>query len=212
MEGSFYTAMPDKDVRGSIFLVNRQHTISGDYTPEVRKAKVSGASQSMNGAAATALEEMFKAAKEESNISLAAVSGYRGFRKQDILYSRKKQSIGSAKADMLVAMPGTSEHQLGMAMDISQNGSSRLNANFGKTKGGLWISENAHRFGYIVRYQLGYEDITGYSYEPWHVRYVGIEHAKAIYESKGPMEFHISDHRLILYEYLIRFAYGEVVP
>ena len=212
MEGSFHTAMPDKNVNGSIFLVNRQQMISSDYLPEIRKAKVAGASQSMREEAATALEEMFTAAKAESKISLAAVSGYRSFSKQDTLYSRKKQSIGSAKADLLVALPGTSEHQLGMAMDIAQKESSRLNANFGKTKSGIWISENAHRFGFIVRYQLGYEDITGYSYEPWHVRYVGKEHAKSIYESEEPMELYISKHRLDLFEYLIQFAFDEVVP
>ena len=212
MEGSFHTAMPDKNVEGSIFLVNRQQIINSDYLPELEKAKVPGASQFMRAMAATALEEMFAAAKSESNISLATVSGYRSFRKQDIIYSQKKQSIGSAKADMLVAIPGASEHQLGMAMDIAQKGSSRLNANFGKTKEGRWVSENAHRFGFIIRYQLGYEDITGYSFEPWHVRYVGMEHAKAIYESMKPMEFYISDHRLHLYEYLIHFASSEVLP
>ncbi|MCL1855568.1 MAG: M15 family metallopeptidase [Clostridia bacterium] len=212
LEGSFHTAMPDKNADGYLFLVNQQHIISSDYLPEVRKANVSGASQSMNAVAAAALEEMFKAAKSESNITLSAVSGYRSFSKQGTLYSRKKQNIGSAKADLLVALPGASEHQLGMAMDVSQKGSSRLNVNFGKTKGGLWISENAHRFGFIVRYQLGFESITGYSYEPWHVRYVGKEHAQAIYESKEPMEIHISKHRLRLYEYLIHFASDEVNP
>lgn len=206
-------AMPDKDVDGTAFLVNREHKISKDYFPEVRKTNVYGMSQAMRPDAAAALEEMFKAAKEESNISLASVSGYRTYSKQSTIYSRKKQTTGSKeKADALVALPGSSEHQLGMAMDVAQKGSSQLNSGFGKTKGGKWISENAHRFGFIVRYQLGQEEITGYSYEPWHVRYVGKEYAKAIFEAGVPMEIFMSAHRLETCEYLIHAVEDEVLP
>ena len=155
---------------------------------------------------------MFAAAKEEG-VSLASVSGYRSYSKQRTIYGRKKKTTGSTqKADALVALPGTSEHQLGMAMDVAQKGSSQLNAGFGKTKGGQWISQNAHRFGFVVRYQLGYEEITGYSYEPWHVRYVGKEHANAIYEAGVPMEVYMSAHRLKVYEYLIQAVEDEVLP
>lgn len=213
MEGGMDTAMPDKNVNGTLFLVNRQHEISEAYVPEIRKVNVYGMSQAMRDDAATALEEMFKAAKEESNISLSSVSGYRSYSKQGTIYSRKKQTTGStAKADRLVALPGTSEHQLGMAMDLAQKGSSQLNSNFGKTKGGQWVNENAHRFGFIVRYQLDYEDITGYSYEPWHVRYVGKEHAEAIFEAGMPMEIYASTHRLDTYDFLIHILSDEVLP
>lgn len=213
MEGGMDTAMPDKNVSGTFFLVNRQHEISEAYVPEIRKVNVYGMSQAMRDDAATALEEMFKAAKEESNISLSSVSGYRSYSKQGTIYSRKKQTTGStAKADLLVALPGTSEHQLGMAMDLAMKGSSQLNSNFGKTKGGQWVNENAHRFGFIVRYQLGYEDITGYSYEPWHVRYVGKEHAEAIFEAGVPMEMYASTHRLETYDFLIHILSDEVLP
>lgn len=213
MEGGMDTAMPDKDVNGTFFLVNRQHEISEAYVPEIRKVNVYGMSQAMRNDAATALEEMFKAAKEESNISLASVSGYRSYSKQSAIYSRKKQTIGSAaKADLLVALPGSSEHQLGMAMDLTMKGSSQLNSNFGKTKGGQWVNENAHRFGFIVRYQLGFEDITGYSFEPWHVRYVGKEHAQAIFEAGVPMEMYASTHRLETYDFLIHILSDEVLP
>lgn len=205
-------AMPDKDVEGTAFLVNREHAVSKDYVPEVRKTDVYGMSQAMRPDAAAALEEMFAAAKEEG-VSLASVSGYRSYSKQRTIYGRKKKTTGSTqKADALVALPGTSEHQLGMAMDVAQKGSSQLNAGFGKTKGGQWISQNAHRFGFVVRYQLGYEEITGYSYEPWHVRYVGKEHANAIYEAGVPMEVYMSAHRLKVYEYLIQAVEDEVLP
>lgn len=212
LQGSMDAAMPDKDVEGTAFLVNREHAVSKDYVPEVRKTDVYGMSQAMRPDAAAALEEMFAAAKEEG-VSLASVSGYRSYSKQRTIYGRKKKTTGSTqKADALVALPGTSEHQLGMAMDVAQKGSSQLNAGFGKTKGGQWISQNAHRFGFVVRYQLGYEEITGYSYEPWHVRYVGKEHANAIYEAGVPMEVYMSAHRLKVYEYLIQAVEDEVLP
>lgn len=206
-------AMPDKDVEGTFFLVNRQHAIHETYVPVIRKTEVYGMSQAMRSDAADALEEMFAAAKAESNISIATVSGYRSYSKQKTIYARKKATTGSVdKADLLVALPGTSEHQLGMAMDVAQKGSSQLNAAFGKTKAGQWVNENAHRFGFIVRYQEEYQDITGYSYEPWHVRYVGKEHAQAIYEAGIPMELYVSAHRLQTYDFLLHISQEEVLP
>lgn len=205
--------MPDKDVGNTFFLVNRQHAIHEKYIPAYRKVKVTGMSQAMREDAAGALEEMFAAAKEEDNISLSSVSGYRSYSKQSTIYARKKQTTGStAKADRLVALPGTSEHQLALAMDIAQKGSSQLNAGFGKTEGGKWVSQNAHRFGFIVRYMEEWEDITGYAYEPWHVRYVGKEHAQALYEQNIPMEIYASAHRLQVYDFLIQILQDEVLP
>ena len=139
-------------------------------------------SQSMRDDAATALEEMFAAAKEEG-VTLSTVSGYRSYSKQSTIYARKKASQGEEEADRVSARPGTSEHQLGLAMDISKKNSSQLNTSFAETEEGQWVAANAHRFGFIVRYLKEYEDVTGYMYEPWHVRYVGKEQAQAIYES-----------------------------
>ena len=83
-----------------------------------------------------------------------------------------------------------------MAMDVGQrNSSAGLTSSFANTKGGEWIAENCWRFGFILRYQEGWEDITGYSYEPWHVRYVGPEHAKAMYEADVPMETYMEELR-----------------
>ncbi len=89
---------------------------------------------------------------------------------------------------MLSALPGASEHQLGLAMDVAQRNSSQLNSGFGNTEAGKWVAANAYRFGFIVRYQEGMEDITGYSYEPWHIRYVGKEYANEIYAFGQPLE------------------------
>ena len=208
LNGSMKTAMPDKNMDGTVYLVNRQHAVSKYFVPDVRKVNAYGMSQQMRDDAATALEEMFAAAKEEG-IGLSTVSGYRSYSKQSTIYSRKKATQGQEAADRVSARPGTSEHQLGLAMDLAKKGSSQLNTGFGKTKEGQWVNENAYRFGFIVRYLEDYEEITGYMYEPWHVRYVGKEQAKAIYESGVPMETYMSGYKLGVYDFLIHQATNE---
>ena len=208
LDGTMKTALPDKHMDGTLFLVNRQHAVSKYYSPLTRKVTGPGMSQSMRVDAAAALEEMFAAAKEDG-ITLSIVSGYRSYSKQSTIYSRKKAQQGEAAADRISARPGTSEHQLGLAMDLSQKGSSTLNSAFAKTKEGQWVSANAHRFGFIVRYLEDYEDVTGYVYEPWHVRYVGAEHAAALYECGLPMEMYMSGFKLEVYDYLIHQVTNE---
>ncbi len=210
LQGSMEAAMPDKAIGGSLFLVNRDHMVSEHYVPVVRTVNVVGMRQSMKEEAAAALEEMFAAASQD-NAPLSSVSGYRSFTKQSTIYARKQKTAGQKTAEAYVAIPGASEHQLGVAMDVTKRGGSNLNAGFGKTKAGLWIAENAWRYGFIVRYLEGEESVTGYAYEPWHVRYVGKEHAKAIYESGVPMEIYVSVHRLAVYDFLIKQT-DEVLP
>ena len=209
LEGSMKAALPDKNMEGEIFLINRQHSVSEYFVPEtLRKVEATGMSQSMREDAAAALEEMFAAAKEEG-INLSTVSGYRSYSKQATIYARKKASQGEEAADRVSARPGTSEHQLGLAMDIAKKGSSQLNSAFAETKEGQWVAANAHRFGFIVRYPKEYEDVTGYMYEPWHVRYVGREQAQAIFESGVPMETYMTGYKLGVYDFLIHQATNE---
>ena len=210
LKGSMDVAMPDKNVDGTLFLVNRDHPIAESYIPAVRTVEVTGMKQAMNDEAATALEQMFAAAKAEK-VGLSSVSGYRSYSKQETIYARKKGKNGKATADSLVALPGSSEHQLGMAMDLAQKGGSQLNSGFGKTKAGIWIAENAWRYGFIVRYPSGKESITGYAYEPWHVRYVGKEYAAAVRSLGEPLEIYVSAHRLELYSVLMKQT-NEVLP
>ena len=210
LQGSMNVAMPDKNIDGTLFLVNRQHMVTEQYVPQVRKTEVYGMSQSMRIDAATALEAMFAAAAQDG-IKLATVSGYRSYAKQTTIHARKVKKVGSESADLYSAPPGASEHQLGMAMDLAQKGSSQLNGGFGATKAGQWVDANAYRFGFIVRYQKGNEAITGYAFEPWHVRYVGKEYAKAIFDLGEPMELYVSANRLAVCDYLIRQA-NEVQP
>lgn len=190
MNTAFDTVKPNMDIEGTLFLINRQYRITDSYIPEVRQADVSGKVREMRADAAAALEAMFAACKEEAKVTLVTVSGYRSYQTQKTLYSRKLQNVkGSyARADQYVARAGASEHQLGLAMDVGQKGKGSLTASFRLTKGGQWLKDNCWRFGFVIRYGETWQDITGYKYEPWHVRYVGKEYAQSLHEADVPME------------------------
>ena len=142
----------------------------------------------MRQEAASALEKMFADAKSQ-DIHLFAVSGYRSYQRQDDNFHNKVNKIGEEAAAKIVAYPGNSEHQTGLAMDISsQSANFKLTEQFGGTPEGKWLMENAHRFGYILRYPKGLETITGYNYEPWHYRYVGLKAAAEIYKNQLTLE------------------------
>lgn len=138
--------------------------------------------------AADALEQMFAAANKDG-MELFAVSGYRSFSRQNQVFIAEVKRSGEEKAVQAVAFPGNSEHQTGLAMDISSRSAGfGLTEQFGTTAEGMWLAENAHRFGYILRYPKGKEEVTGYKYEPWHFRYVGKEAATDIYENNWTLE------------------------
>ncbi len=185
---------------GALFLVNREHRVSKAYEPEDLVAPRVGTRKAslkdrilMRKSAAEALENMFRAAFQEAGYTLFAASGYRSFGIQQILYNSKVQEVGSReKAERRVAPPGSSEHQLGLAMDVQAPSELNLNANFGNTEEGRWVAQNAHRFGFILRYKEGWRAITGYSAEPWHIRYVGIAHATAIFQLDIPLETYLT--------------------
>lgn len=142
----------------------------------------------MRQEAASALEKMFADAKSQE-VHLFAVSGYRSYQRQDDNFHNKVNNIGEVEAAKIVAYPGNSEHQTGLAMDISsQSANFRLTEQFGETTEGKWLMENAHRFGFILRYPKGLETITGYIYEPWHYRYVGEKAAMEIYKNQITLE------------------------
>lgn len=170
-----------------LILVNREHNIPEDYIPDdltevnIRFAVGTEREQKMMKAvAAKALEELFKEAEKE-NIILYGVSGYRSYEYQKQLYERKVKAVGKEEADKYVAAPGQSEHHTGLAMDVmNESAVSVLTESFAETREGKWLAENAHRFGFIIRYPKGKESITGYNYEPWHIRYVGVEAATEI--------------------------------
>ena len=185
---------------GYLMLVNRQYRLPAAYEPkDLVKPNVKRTSSSilMRKDAAEALERLFAAAKEEAGLTLYAHSGYRSYSTQQAIYQRKINEVKNVeKARLLVADPGASEHQLGLAMDVKGSPNGKLNAAFGKTKEGIWLAENAYRFGFI-RYKEEWTEITGYAYEPWHIRYVGLEHAAIIHELDIPFEEYIESLRLM---------------
>ena len=185
---------------GNLFLVNREFSVSASYVPnDLTAPKVQGGGENtrMRAEAAAALEKMFAAAQEEQGFNLIAISGYRSYGQQASIHERKAASVGKKAALRVSAPPGCSEHQLGLAMDLGCKGSTGLTAKFGQTPEGIWVAENCHRFGFIIRYKAEWEDITGYMYEPWHIRYVGPEHAKRIHELDIPFEYYIAQLREI---------------
>lgn len=135
-----------------------------------------------------ALKLLFAGAKE-AGFELFARSGYRSYNTQVSLYSSYVNNHGQEAADTFSAKPGQSEHQTGLSMDItSEYMNYQLSETFGDTDEGKWVSENAHKYGFIVRYPKGKENITGYMYEPWHIRYLGTELATEVYESGLTLE------------------------
>ena len=180
---------------GNLFLVNRQYMITADYVPEdlvMPNVKRTSSSVMMRKEAAEALEELFSAAKAEHNYTLVAVSGYRSYQTQQSIYKRRVKNAGQKKADLFVARPGASEHQLGLAMDVGRRTNTKLKASFGNSPEGKWLAENCYRFGFILRYKEEWTETTGYGYEPWHIRYVGIEHALNIQKLDIPFEDYIA--------------------
>lgn len=151
----------------------------------------------MRKEASKALEQMFRNAKS-SGIELCAVSGYRAYSRQKNLFDAEVNHVGEVKAEQAVAIPGTSEHQTGLAMDITGKSTGlHLTAGFANTKEGKWLAQNAHRFGFILRYPKGKEGITHYEYEPWHFRYVGVKAATAIYKNNWTLEEYFKEVKKI---------------
>ena len=177
-------------------VVNKERNLSDDYVPsdlvkitDVPTCLENPEVNQLRKSAADALTKMFEAAMDEIEVQLYARSGYRSYNTQVALYNGYVSNHGKEAADKFSAKPGQSEHQTGLAMDITSDSVNlQLTEDFGDTDEGIWVSENAHRFGFIVRYQKGKEDITGYMYEPWHVRYVGEDLATKVYESGLTLE------------------------
>jgi zinc D-Ala-D-Ala carboxypeptidase len=203
LEAAYFNVIQNADGKNviqnpqnTLSLVNKIFGLPSDYIPSdlVRPIVQFSFGEEklekslMRKEAADALEKMFAGAKNDG-IELAAVSGYRSYGRQDVLFNAEIKRVGKEKALEAVAMPGSSEHQTGLTMDISSRSNNfNLNEQFGTTKEGVWLAHNAHKFGFILRYPKGKEGITGYMYEPWHFRYVGIKAAEEIYQNKWTLE------------------------
>ncbi|KAA2275722.1 M15 family metallopeptidase [Staphylococcus haemolyticus] len=162
-----------------ILIVNKTTKLPSDYNPgEKPKAQ-------------RALQQMFTDA-ERDGVSLYKISGFRSYETQVNLYNQYVARDGEENADRYSARPGTSEHQSGLSYDVGAIGSdANLRECFGATKEGQWIARNAHRYGFIVRYPKGKEQITGYQYEPWHLRYLGKNNATKVQHSGQSLEEYV---------------------
>ena len=118
---------------------------------------------------------------------MKVISGYRSQYTQTSVYNSYAQKDGVTAADRYSARPRYSEHQTGLAADLG-NGTCDLEICFGNTSAGKWLESNAHKYGFIIRYPKGKESLTGYQYEPWHLRYVGKELAIQIYKTNQTLE------------------------
>ncbi|MEN9343002.1 MAG: hypothetical protein RIR24_589 [Actinomycetota bacterium] len=116
--------------------------------------------------------------------TLCLNSGYRSFKTQTNTYANALRLYGKKTADALAAKPGHSEHQTGLAADVSTTALGCRIANFGASRASAWIERNAHNYGFIVRYPRNMQAITGYQHEPWHLRFVGTELAKEMNRTK----------------------------
>ena len=170
-----------------LVLVNKENNLLSTYIPEdlvIPDVPFSfqGEDQKkyLSRDAAQALEALIAKAQEDGH-NIVAVSGYRSYERQKTIFLGNVKKHGFKKANTFSAMPGQSEHQTGLAMDVSSASVNfRLADNFAETPEGQWLNDNAHLFGFIIRYSRDRTYITGYQYEPWHIRYVGIEAATAI--------------------------------
>lgn len=150
-------------------IVNKQHALNSSYTPSLQAINGS----QMRPEASSALTSLLKDASVAGS-PMSIISAYRSYANQQATYNNYVAQDGVAKADTYSARPGHSEHQTGLAVDLG-NGTCNLEICFSDTKAGKWLAENAYKYGFIIRYPSSKTDITGYQYEPWHLRYVGVE-------------------------------------
>jgi D-alanyl-D-alanine carboxypeptidase len=175
-------------------VVNKQRPLSpADYTPTPLVApdmplRLSSTTPEMllRKDAADALSAMARAAKTE-NIDLMLSSGYRSYSYQKNLYNLYVRQQGQAEADTQSARPGHSEHQTGLAADVEPaSRKCEVEACFADLPEGKWVAANAYKYGFVIRYQKGADQTTGYTFEPWHLRYVGKSLAAKLHKQGNP--------------------------
>ncbi|WP_042351487.1 M15 family metallopeptidase [Bacillus massiliigorillae] len=176
-------------------LINKEFRLPENYVPNdlvypdvpfIFNEKIE--KRQMRKEPAEALKRMFEAAKSDG-IHLAGVSGYRSEAAQTRLYNNYVSKDGVEEADRYSARPGHSEHQTGLSIDVSGiTGEFAVEDQFANTEEAKWLDKHAHEYGFIIRFPKGKEDITGYKYKPWHIRYVGKDIATEIHEKGITLE------------------------
>lgn len=153
-----------------ILIANKTYSLPADYDP------------GMSQEALDAFEEM-RVDAEEEGLYLKNSSDYRSYYDQERIYNRYVEDDGVELADTYSSRPGHSDHQTGLAIDLNS-----IDDSFGDTPESDWVAENAHKYGFIIRFPKGKDKYTGYQYEPWHIRYLGIEKATEVFKSGLSLE------------------------
>lgn len=154
-----------------VLIANKTYSLPESYNP---------------GGLLPECEDAFALMKRDAaakGLNIYISSGFRSYASQKSIYNRYVSRDGKALADTYSARPGHSEHQTGLSIDLNT-----ITQSFGRTKEGKWVAEHCHEYGFIIRYPEGKSHITGYCYEPWHLRYVGVETATKIAQSRLCLE------------------------
>lgn len=175
----FYSAVSETDdPSGLAVLVNKHYALPAGYVPELEALGAGYGYGSLRPEAAQAFRTMADAARAE-DVSLHSVSAYRSYASQKVTYNNYLKRYKRSVVDTFSARPGHSEHQTGLALDINVASSK---AHFENTRAFAWLKEHCAEYGFILRYDQGKEAVTGYRFEPWHYRYVGVDIAKTCME------------------------------
>ena len=177
----------------NLILVNKQHPIPEDYAFTLGTIK---GSMKCDERILGQLGQMMQAARADG-VTLVIRSPYRNDTRQEYLFNRKIKNYIKKKMSYLeafrasaqaVTIPGSSEHQIGLALDIVSDTYTMLEEGFADTDAGKWRADNSYRYGFILRYPKGKEDITGIEFEPWHFRYVDVPAATYMYQNQLSLE------------------------
>ena len=195
--------MCPEDPDAYLILVNRETTIDAEYVPdnlvEITNVRRDGRTERMVETAEKALQALYIEMRAAGYTDVSVTSGYRSYEKQEYLYNlytenEMKAGISRAEAQKIVdtysAQPGTSEHQTGLCCDM--HNLSSASQRFANEEAYTWLIENCYKFGFILRFPEGKEDITGYSFEPWHYRFVGRYHASEMHRLDMCLEEYVA--------------------
>lgn len=185
----------DTDPDSIKVLVNKDYALAADYIPKdlvvpnvLFNISYYDEKKLLRQEAATAIESLFNAAAKDG-ITLYAISGYRSYDRQKEIYDTNVATKGLEYTNRYSAMPGHSEHQTGLGMDVSAlSVNNSLDPVFAYSNEGIWLAAHAHSYGFVIRYPENKESVTGYSYEPWHIRYVGKKLASYLYQNHLTLE------------------------
>ena len=195
LDKEFYSYIKNTDPsKGILILVNKYQKLTSDYTPndleEINSKYFINGNSRVRMLRKEAKEnfEKLSEASIKNNTPVYGQSAYRSYQSQETLYNNAVNTIGKEKADIDTARPGHSEHQTGLTIDVSSTKNGNM-LEFGNTASYYWMIENAHKYGFILRYPQGKEKIHGFINEPWHYRYVGIETATDMHNNHSNLTF-----------------------